>query len=68
MPKMISIDPGKSKCGLVLVDINKKTVDQAIVINTEFLPKYVRTLKNLENGKESSVKIEDLSNEIKNIS
>ena len=49
MPKMISIDPGKSKCGLVLVDINKKTVDQAIVINTEFLPKYVRTLKNLEN-------------------
>ena len=49
MPKMISIDPGKSKCGLVLVDINKKTVDQAIVINTELLPKYVRTLKNLEN-------------------
>ena len=49
MSKMISIDPGKFKCGLVLVDINKKTVDQAIVINTEFLPKYVRTLKNLEN-------------------
>ena len=49
MPKMISIDPGKSKCGLVLVDINKKTVEKAIVINTEFLPKYVRTLKNLEN-------------------
>ena len=49
MGKLISIDPGKCKCGLVLVDINKKKVDQAIVINTEFLPKYVLTLKSSEN-------------------
>ena len=44
MFKLISIDPGKCKCGLVLVDINKKKVDQAIVLKTEFLPKYVKTL------------------------
>ena len=49
MFKLISIDPGKYKCGLVLVDINKKKVDQAIVLNTEFLPKYVKTLKSYEN-------------------
>ena len=49
MFKMISIDPGKNKCGLVLVDISKKKVDQAIVLNTEFLPKYVKTLKSVEN-------------------
>ena len=44
MPKMISIDPGKSKCGLVLVDINKKKVDEAIVLKTELLPKYVKNI------------------------
>ena len=44
MAKLLSIDPGKYKCGLVLVDINKKKIDQAIVLNTEFLPKYVKTL------------------------
>ena len=49
MFKFISIDPGKCKCGLVLVDIDKKIVDQAIVLPTEFLPKYVKTLKRVEN-------------------
>ena len=49
MFKFISIDPGKCKCGLVLVDINQKKVDQAIVLDTEFLPKYVKTLKSTEN-------------------
>ena len=49
MNKLISIDPGKCKCGLVLVDLNKKKVDQAVVLNTEFLPKYVNNLNNYEN-------------------
>ena len=35
MSKLISIDPGKCKCGLVLADISKKKVDQAIVLNSE---------------------------------
>jgi RNase H-fold protein (predicted Holliday junction resolvase) len=49
MFKLISIDPGKCKCGLVLVDLNQKKVDQAIVLDTEFLPKFVKTLKSFEN-------------------
>ena len=49
MFKLISIDPGKYKCGLVLVDINKKIVNQAVVLNTKFLPKYVKTLTSAEN-------------------
>ena len=49
MFKSLSIDPGKCKCGLVLVDLNQKKVDQAIVINTELLPKYVKNLKRFEN-------------------
>ena len=68
MFKLISIDPGKCKCGLVLVDINKKKVDQAIVLNTEFLPKYMKTLKSIEkiskviigNGTTSKENIEKL--------
>ena len=49
MLKLISIDPGKYKCGLVLVDFPKKKVDQAIVLNTEFLPNYVKNLNGSEN-------------------
>ena len=49
MFKLISIDPGKCKCGLVLVDLYKKKVHQAIVLNTEFLPNYVKNLNNSEN-------------------
>ncbi len=49
MSKIISIDPGKCKCGLVLVDLNQKKIDQAIVLNTEFLPKYVKNLSSFEN-------------------
>ena len=49
MLKFISIDPGKCKCGLVLVDINTKKVDQAIIINTESLPEYVKNLQSFKN-------------------
>ena len=49
MFKLISIDPGKCKCGLVLVDLQKKKVDQAIVLNTELLPNYVKNLNGSEN-------------------
>ena len=49
MFKLISIDPGKCKCGLVLVDLHQKKVDQAVVLNTEFLPKHVKTLISYEN-------------------
>ena len=49
MFKLISIDPGKCKCGLVLVDFLEKKVDQAIVLNTEYLPIYVKNLNGSEN-------------------
>ena len=49
MFKLISIDPGKCKCGLVLVDLYKRKVHQAIVLNTEFLPKYVKNLESFGN-------------------
>ena len=49
MFKLISIDPGKCKCGLILADVNKKKVDQAIVLNTDSLPKYVKNLESVGN-------------------
>ena len=49
MNKLISIDPGKCKCGLVLADLYQKRVDQAVVLNTKFLPQYVETLNSTEN-------------------
>ena len=49
MIKLISIDPGKCKCGLVLADLYQKRVDQAIVLNTAFLPHYLKNLNSSEN-------------------
>ena len=49
MIKLISIDPGKCKCGLVLADLYQKRVDQAVVLNTAFLPQYLKTLNSSEN-------------------
>ena len=48
MFKVISIDPGKFKCGFVLADINKKKIYKAIIIKTEFLADYVRDLNSTE--------------------
>ena len=44
MPKVITIDPGKSKCGLVLADISEKKVYKAIILKSELLGNYVRNL------------------------
>ena len=44
MPRVITIDPGKSKCGLVLAEISEKKVYKAIILKSEFLENYVRTL------------------------
>ena len=49
MIKLISIDPGKCKCGLVLADLHHKKVDQAVVLNTAFVPQYLKTLNSSEN-------------------
>ena len=44
MPKVITIDPGKSKCGLVLAEISEKKVYKAIVLKSELLENFVRNL------------------------
>ena len=44
MPRVITIDPGKSKCGLVLAEISEKKVYKAIILKSELLENYVRHL------------------------
>ena len=48
MIKVITIDPGKSKCGFILADISEKKVYEAIVLESELLEHYVRNLKTLK--------------------
>ena len=48
MPRVVTIDPGKSKCGLVLAEISEKKVYKAIVLKSESLENYVRNLISAE--------------------
>ena len=49
MPRVVSIDPGKSKCGLVLAEISEKKVYQAIIVKSKLLGDYVRHLITSQN-------------------
>ena len=44
MARVIAIDPGKSKCGLVLAEISEKKVYKAIILKSELLENYLRNL------------------------
>ena len=44
MPRVIAIDPGKSKCGLVLAEISQKKVYEAIILQSAFIENHVRNL------------------------
>ena len=48
MPRVITIDPGKSKCGLVLAEITEKKVYKAIILKSALLEKYLRNLISAE--------------------
>ncbi|MBO8231273.1 hypothetical protein CU311_01245 [Prochlorococcus marinus str. MU1402] len=48
MSRVITIDPGKSKCGLVLAEISKKKVYKAIILKSEFIEDYVKNLNDVE--------------------
>ena len=48
MVKLVSIDPGKNKCGLVLAEISEKKVYKAIILKSELLADYVRNLNTVE--------------------
>ena len=69
MAKVLSIDPGKSKCGLVLAEISENKVYKAIIIKSELLENYVRKLNTVEdisqiiigNGTTSEEIIENLN-------
>jgi len=44
MSRVITIDPGKSKCGIVLAEISEKKVYKAIIVKSELLENCVRNL------------------------
>ena len=68
MTRVITIDPGKNKCGLVLAGINEKKVYKALVLKSELIEDYLRDLNNVEdiskiiigNGTSSKALIEKL--------
>jgi len=55
MTRVIAIDPGISKCGLIVADIREKKVYEAVVINSYQLLKYVK--KKSQNEKNLQVLI-----------
>ena len=69
MSRVIAIDPGISKCGVILADIKEKKVYEAVVIKSLQLLKYVKKKsqneKNLQfligNGTSSKNYIKDLN-------
>ena len=69
MSKIIAIDPGISKCGVIIADIKDKIVYEAVVLKSNLLLKYVRKKyqkeKNLQffigNGTSSKNYIKDLN-------
>ena len=69
MSKIIAIDPGISKCGVIIADIKDKIVYEAVVLKSNLLLKYVRKKyqeeKNLQfligNGTSSKIYIKDLN-------
>ena len=64
MFRVISIDPGKYKCGLVLAEISEKKVYKAIIIKSESLGDYIRNLNNVEDISKVIVGNGTRSNEI----
>tara|TARA_B100000886_G_scaffold267523_1_gene191740 strand:+ start:1222 stop:1659 length:438 start_codon:yes stop_codon:yes gene_type:complete len=48
MANVITIDPGRRKCGLVLADISEKKIYRAIILKSESIEDYVRNLISVE--------------------
>ena len=48
MTTVVSIDPGLFKCGIVIADLEKKVVNEAIVIDSNFLLKFLKNLSHNE--------------------
>ena len=65
MFKLISIDPGKYKCGLILAEISEKKVYEDSIIKSELLEDYVRNLNTFEDISKIIIGIGTTSREIK---
>ena len=48
MTTVVSIDPGLFKCGIVIADLEKKVVNEAIVLDSNFLLKFLKNLSHNE--------------------
>ena len=66
MSKVISIDPGKYKCGLVLAELSEKKVYKAIIIKSELLQEYIRNLTTVEDISKIIIGNGTTSREIRN--
>ena len=75
MTKLVAIDPGISKCGIVIADIELKKVCEALVIQSSILITYVKKINQKEknsqfligNGTSSKKYINELSEFIPNL-
>ena len=74
MSRVLSIDPGISKCGVVVADIREKKVYEALVMNSNLLLKFVRKYQNekniqciIGNGTTSKYYVRDLSHLMPNL-
>ena len=48
MTRIISIDPGKNKCGVVVAETSEKKVFKAKIIKSELIQEFVRNIINFE--------------------
>ena len=48
MTRIISIDPGKNKCGIVVAETSEKKVFKAKIIKSELIQEFVRNIINIE--------------------
>ncbi len=75
MSKVLAIDPGISKCGVIIADIREKKVYEAVVISSHLLLEYVRKKYRNENnlrllignGTSSKNYIKDLNKLVPNV-
>jgi len=65
MSRVITIDPGKSKCGLVLAEISEKKVYKAIIISSTLIENFVRNLITTEDVSQIIIGNGTTSREIK---
>ena len=65
MARVVTLDPGKSKCGLVLAEISEKKVYKAIILKSELLENYLRNLITTEDIEQIIIGNGTTSREIK---